>query len=91
MSNLAKSYKATVGCWNCDTVFDIFIKKGINTPEYLFQNNIPCKNCGCTTLRMYSEYLTRKEIMKDIMTHLEVIQIEQNAQIPPTRDHLHFG
>ena len=76
------SYRAKVGCWNCDLVYDIAIKKGINTPEHLIKKEPLCRNCGCNSLKMFNEYKTEKKIMKDLILHhrIESMGAEQNPE-----------
>lgn len=87
-------YRARIGCWNCDSVYSILIKKGTNTPEFLVNKGIVCRNCGCKSMKMYNEYKVEKKIMKDVMLHAK---IEHMSNMPPPNiqikkhDHHHIG
>ena len=78
-----KKYNAKVGCWNCDTIYKIAIKMGEMTPQYLHDNKVFCKTCGCDTLKMFSEYLIEKKIMKDIILHHRIEHMEDDDNEKP--------
>ncbi len=63
------TYPTKVGCWNCDHIYEISIAKGTMAPKYLMDHKLKCKNCGCDTLKMFSEYRIDKKIMKDVILH----------------------
>jgi len=86
-----ESYSAPVGCWNCDETYSIMIKKGTNCPEYLIKAKKPCRKCGCDSLKHYVEYTTEKEIMKDVILHHRVQQMEEKLPKEPSSDHRHIG
>lgn len=82
-------YQAKVGCWNCDIIYEIDITKGLNTPEYLMNVEVPCIKCGCDTLKMLSEYKIEKKIMKDVILHHRIEHMEQAQHTAPVKhDHI---
>ena len=85
------SYTANVGCWNCDEIYSIVIKKGTNCPEYLIKAKKPCRKCGCDSLKPRIEYSTEKAIMKDVILHHRMQQMEEKEPKEPQSDHRHFG
>jgi len=90
MTTKGKKYRAKVGCWNCDDVYELIIKRGMLVPQFLTETKPQCRKCGCAVLKMFSEYTTRKKIMKDVLTHLEITQIS-NMSDQPKKQHQHFG
>lgn len=82
------SYQAKVGCWNCDTVYEIAVKMGINTPEYLVAKEPLCKHCGCNSLKMFNEYKTEKKIMKDLILHHRIETMGMEANPDKRHDHI---
>mgnify|MGYP001590752715 CR=1 FL=1 len=82
-------YEAPIGCWNCDIIYNIPIPKGLNTPEYLMNVEMPCKKCGCDTLKMLSEYKIEKKIMKDVILHHRIEHMEQ-SQHQEHANHDHY-
>jgi len=84
-----ETYDAKIGCWNCDIVYTIPIVKGMNTPQFLITFDPPCRNCGCDSLKMFSEYVTEKKIMKDLILHH---RIEHMGDIKPedNKTHEHY-
>jgi hypothetical protein len=82
------SYQAKVGCWNCDSVYDIAVKLGNMTPFFIADKELKCKNCGCETLRMHKEYVAEKEIMKDIILHSRIEH--EHEEEPPNKNHDHI-
>lgn len=84
-------YSAHVGCWNCDDVYFIKIMKGYNCPEYLIKSKDPCRSCGCDSLKPYIEYINEKEIMKDVILHHRMQQMEEKEPQGAPIDHKHFG
>ncbi len=88
------NYSVIVGCWNCDDVYNINIKKGINCPEYLINSKKPCRRCGCDTLKPHVEFINEKEIMKELVLHHRMQQLEEGKMEEVktnTNDHKHFG
>ena len=83
-----KTYSAKVGCWNCDTIYKIAIKMGEMTPQYLHDNKVYCKTCGCDTLKMFSEYLIEKKIMKDIILHHRIEHMSDDDEKPKNNDYI---
>ena len=83
------SYQAKVGCWNCDSVYEIAIKLGNNTPQYLIDKEPNCRNCGCPSLKMFNEWRVEKKMMKDLMLHHRITAME-NDQGNPNAEHDHF-
>ncbi len=83
------SYKAKLGCWNCDNVYHVAVKLGTNTPQYLMEKDPTCKHCGCTTLKMFAEWKVEKKILKDLILHGKITAIE-NEQVLPKRNHDHI-
>ncbi|KKN13485.1 hypothetical protein LCGC14_1005790 [marine sediment metagenome] len=82
-------YSAKIGCWNCDSVYEISIKLGMVTPEYIMKKEPPCRNCGCNSLRTYSDYKTEKIIMKDVMLHHRIEHMNQEGKdIKPNNDYI---
>ena len=73
------NYSAPVGCWNCDEIYSIYIKKGLNCPEYLIKAKKPCRKCGCDSLKPHIEYTTEKSIMKDVILHHRIQQMEEKT------------
>lgn len=89
MTHKRKSYDARIGCWNCDIIYMIQIKRGTNTPEFLMKTEPKCKKCGCDTLKMLSEYKAEKKIMKDLLLHARVEHMgEDNEEAPVHHDHI---
>lgn len=62
-------YSAKVGCWNCNLEYEIRVKKGVNVAEHLMKGKEPCKRCGCDSLKIFDEYTTEKQILKDLILH----------------------
>ena len=84
------NYKARVGCWNCDYTYWLSIKKGINLPEYLVNSNPLCKRCGCDALKVYLEFKTEKEILKELILHHRLEHLSGSEEEQST-DHRHYG
>ncbi len=76
--DITKYYKANVGCWNCDSKYQIDIPWGEITPQFLLENDIFCEGCGCDTIKMLSEYNIEKKIMKDIILHHRIEHLEDD-------------
>lgn len=83
-------YIAKVGCWNCNSEYEINILKGFITTQYIVTKNIYCKGCGCDTLKSYNEYKNEKKIMKDVMLHHR-IEHSHEEESPIKKDHHHIG
>lgn len=83
------SYRAKVGCWNCDLVYDIAVKLGTVAPMHLQDKNLTCRNCGCDSLRPFEDFKINKKIMKDLVlqTRLEEGMHEDGAK-RPKHDHI---
>ncbi len=90
---MSKYYTAYVGCWNCDNVFGITIKKGIIAAEWVMNAKPKCTQCGCETLKVHNEYVIEKEIMKDVILHAKIGHMDSMPQAgqPPRKEHQHFG
>lgn len=84
------SYQALVGCWNCDETYNIMVKKGKNCPQYLIKAKLACRKCGCDSLKPHFEYINEREIMKDVILHHRVQQMEEKEPKEPSKDHVHF-
>jgi len=74
------NYLARVGCWNCDAIYELSIKKGKNLPEYLIEEEPPCKRCGCDSLKPFMEWTTEKDIMKDLVLHHRIEQLSKDDE-----------
>lgn len=83
------TYLARVGCWNCSEVYDLSIKLGTNVPEHMINNEPKCKNCECTTLKMFNEYIAEKKIMKDLILHHRVESMS-HEESPDPKGHSHI-
>lgn len=90
LSEKLGNYSAPVGCWNCDEIYDIRIKKGVNVPEHLIKTNPPCKECGCDSLKPHMEYVNEKEIMKDLVLHHRMQQMEEKDHKEVDKSSTHF-
>ena len=77
------NYIAPVGCWNCDIVYNIKVKKGTNVPEHLMKKKIPCRTCGCDTLKPKMEYENERAIMKDLVLHHRIQSLEEKEEKDP--------
>lgn len=89
---MGKTYSTSVGCWNCDGVYDIKVRRGIIASQYLMDSKIKCLYCGCDTLKVYSEYNIERETMKDVILHAKLTQLESMSPNHPVRtEHQHFG
>lgn len=64
---MTNSYQAKVGCWNCQSEYNILVKKGIVAPQHLIDKKVTCKYCGCDSLRPFEDYRINKKIMKDLV------------------------
>ena len=62
-------YSAKVGCWNCKLEYELRVKKGVNVAEHLMKGKEPCRRCGCDSLKIFDEYTTEKQILKDLILH----------------------
>jgi len=82
------TYPAKIGCWNCDHIYDISIAKGVMAPQYLSESKIKCKNCGCDTLKMFSEYRIDKKIMKDVILHHRIEHPPEDEKKKKAPDHI---
>jgi hypothetical protein len=81
-------YKAKVGCWNCDSIYDIGVDKGSITGIYIIQKKMKCSLCGCNSIKMFKEYVVEKKIMKDLILHKRIEQAEEGEkQEPKHLDH----
>lgn len=86
-------YLAKIGCWNCDEIYELSIKKGENLPEYLIANDPLCRKCGCDSLKPYIEWTTEKEIMKDLVLHHRIEQLSKDDEDEDNKvnsNHDHF-
>jgi len=70
--NSKETYSAKVGCWNCDDIYEVSVIKGKMASQYIMENKLKCKRCGCDTLKMFSEYRIDKKIMKDVILHHKI-------------------
>ncbi len=83
-----ETYTARIGCWNCDTIYEIFVAVGTMTSQYLVDSKLKCKKCGCQTLKMFTEYRIDKKIMKDVMLHHRIEHPpEEEERKNKTHDH----
>jgi len=85
-----ETYPAKVGCWNCDHIYEISIAKGTMTPQHLMDSKLKCKNCGCDTLKMFSEYRIDKKIMKDVILHHKIEHPPEDEE-KNGKTHAHYG
>ena len=83
------TYTAKLGCWNCDNIYEIAVTKGKMTQQYLIESKMKCKNCGCDTLKMFSEYRIAKKIMKDVILHHR-IEHPPDDEDKKKKDHAHY-
>lgn len=84
------NYTAPVGCWNCDIVYNIKVKKGLNVPEHLMKAKLPCRTCGCDTLKPKMEYENEKAIMKDLVLHHRIQSLEEKETKEVDKNNTHF-
>jgi len=86
------SYQAKVGCWNCDSAYEIAVKIGQITPQFLVDKEMKCRTCGCETLKMFAEYRIEKKIMKEVILHHRIEHLHDNEEPQePNKNHNHFG
>lgn len=83
-------YKANVGCWNCDLLYEINVVRGEITPYYIANNKLVCKGCGCDSLKVLNEYKIEKKILKDVILHHRIEHMHEEPKAP-NRDHQHIG
>ena len=69
VKNKVETYVAKIGCWNCDSIYEISVAKGTMASQYIMKSKLKCKKCGCQTLKMFTEYRIDKKIMKDVILH----------------------
>jgi len=81
------NYQGKVGCWNCNTVYNIAVKLGTPMPEYLMKKKTKCRHCGCDTIRMFSEYVVNKKIMKDLVLQGKLDEMSKPPKSPIKHDH----
>ena len=79
-----------VGCWNCDKQYSIKVRKGINVPEHLIVTRPKCVRCGCDSLKPHVEYITEKEVMKDIVLHHRLTQMDEKEETDSKDKHDHY-
>lgn len=82
-----ETYSAKVGCWNCDDIYEVSVIKGKIASQYIMENKLKCKRCGCDTLKMFSEYRIDKKIMKDVILHHKIEHPPDNEE---KKDHEHY-
>lgn len=78
-------YIATCGCWNCDHVYEIHVKLGYVTTQFIHDKKMLCKECKCPTLKMYKEYKIDNKIMRDLILH-ERLEHMENQQPEPKKN-----
>ena len=76
-------YITTCGCWNCDSVYDIYVKYGEMTTKFIMDKKMTCKKCKCETLKMYKEYKIDNKIMKDIILHDKLEHMGEEVKKEP--------
>lgn len=86
-----RSYDAKIACWNCDIKYDIPIRRGTNTPEFLARFEPRCKGCGCTSLKMLDEYHAEKKIMKDVILHARLDHMSNIEEEKHACNHDHYA
>ena len=80
------SYRAKVGCWNCDKVYEIAVKFGESVGKYIVDKKMVCRECKCDSLKMYKEYKINNKIMKDIILHDRLEHMNDEPKGKPNHD-----
>ncbi len=86
VKNKVETYVAKIGCWNCDSIYEISVAKGTMSSQYIAEDKLKCKKCGCKTLKSFAEYRIDKKIMKDVILHH---RIENPPEEEERRNKLH--
>ena len=79
-------YEGKVGCFNCDHIYIIEVKKGKQVDDFLKDSKLKCIKCECLeTLQPWKQYLAGRAMMAQIM---ELSKREEDIE---SRKVSHFG
>jgi len=83
---LPTSYKAKVGCFNCDHMQIINVKLGIPVDKFCVDGKLKCDKCQCIeTIQSWTQYKAGKAMMNQIM------QMAKAEEEISSKGHKHYG
>jgi len=82
----ADHYEAKVGCFNCDHVCMIQVKKGLEIDKFIKDTKYKCRRCECIeTLQSWKQYLAGRALVSQIM---ELSQKEEDIESKKGMSHI---